>query len=864
MSRTGVTRDIVTAHPLTYAPDLPAHYVDRPRLRSPLRALDAMDRGMLAVWGSAGSGKSTLLASWARLLVESGNSVDWLSHESVAQLLADLADDPTSTWALNLSAGVRRYVFIDDVHLIPSHLVSTDLLRWSARIPPDVRVVIAGRHDPFRTFGSLRASGQLTEIRGDALSFTREEAEDLLDELSLELDGSSVEALLRRTGGWATGLILASQWLTGRDDAAAAVEHFDGDNRAVADYLVSEIIAGLDDSEREVVMAASVSEVVDPALAGELAARDDAGDVLDRVARRNAFLNRIDGTAQYAFHPILHSFLRAEAHRRDATAAAEHHIRAARWYASRDAGADAVDQALHSGSADVLGEMFDRFGIDLVFRGHNRLVQRVISAQSEGDRRLAPTVAQLILLAPDFTDPIAVRHLFAAADELREGTGADSLRWQALLEGLSVLRHHRAEPSFEAEEDELGGDDLVAARLRDLDVDLYFSVVEGWLLAQEGRADDAAEQFRLVADSSSDADLTWLLLLALESGAEVQSEAGHFTESQDLRRRLGALAASLPSPTDTVTARALLARAELQYENGLALPPGVVERVGAASPSETLPSVRVHARALILLDRLDAATNPRVDFDALRRLMQTEGRAAPEAVALSSVRLLDLALRLEGKAEAKSVLELVSECVGPRSLEALVLRTMLTPPLRARDQLETALEEALDGDVPAHHPETIVSAWILLAQIAEQTGRPTLVDSRIAVAVRRAEQLGCERAFYACGGQGVQLAANAPGSPGVARRDGTPDDRNRRRPAADHDRLRGAHPADAARARAAARTAAPPDGRRDRGEAIAQSEHRQDPPAQHLPEARGIGSGRGDRDRGQPRHDLRSNLTLAR
>ena len=753
MSGTSVTGDIASDQLLAVTPELPARYVDRPRLLSPLRALSRVDRGILAVWGTAGSGKSTLLASWARHLVGSGSSVDWLSHESVSRLLAELADEPESDPELSLSAGVHRYILIDDVHLIPSHLVSSDVLRWAARLPADVRVVIAGRHDPFRSFGALRASGQLTEVRSDALSFTREEAEDLLETLELELSGPSLDALLRRTGGWATGLILASQWLVGRDDPAAAVEHFDGDNRAVADYLVSEIIAGLDESERQVVMAASVSEVVDAALAGELAARDDAGELLERVDRRNAFLSRIEGTAQYRFHPILHSFLRAEAHRRDATAAADHHIRAARWYAARGDGADAVDQALRSGSADVVAEMFDRFGIDLVFRGHNRLVQRVIGVQSDGDRRLAPIVAQLILLAPDFSDPIAVRHLFQSAEELGSSESPEGLRWRALLSVLDVLRRRTGATAQLV----IDRDELVEARLRDLDVDLYFSVVEGWLLASQGRWDEAVEQFGLVADSSSDADLTWLLLLALESAAEVSTEAGRWPESQELRRRLGALAASLPSPTDTVTARALLARAELQYENGQALPPGVVERVGAASPADTLLSVRIHAKALILLDRLDAATNPRSDFEALRRLIQLEGRSAPEVVALSSVRLLDLALRLEGKAEAKAVLELVSDYVGPQSLEGLLLRTMLTPPLRARDQLETALEDALAGDVPAHHPETIVSAWILLAQVAEQTGRPTLVDARIATAVRRAEELGCERAFYACGGQGVHL-----------------------------------------------------------------------------------------------------------
>ena len=137
----------------------------------------------------------------------------------------------------------------------------------------------------------------------------------------------------------------------------------------------------------------------------------------------------------------MHSFLRAEAHRRDATVAADHHIHAARWYAARNDGADAVDQALLSGSAEVVAEMFDRFGTELVFRGHNRLVQRVIGAQSDTDRRLAPIVAQLILLAPDFSDPIAVRHLFSSAEQLTAGESPEGLRWRALLSVLEVLRH---------------------------------------------------------------------------------------------------------------------------------------------------------------------------------------------------------------------------------------------------------------------------------------------------------------------------------------------------------------------------------------------------------------------------------------
>ena len=96
MSGTGVTGDIASNQLSDVSPELPPHYVDRPRLLSPLRALGRLDRGILAVWGTAGSGKSTLLASWARHLVAGGSSVDWLSHESVSRLLAELAVDPES------------------------------------------------------------------------------------------------------------------------------------------------------------------------------------------------------------------------------------------------------------------------------------------------------------------------------------------------------------------------------------------------------------------------------------------------------------------------------------------------------------------------------------------------------------------------------------------------------------------------------------------------------------------------------------------------------------------------------------------------------------------------------------------------
>jgi len=47
-------------------------------------------------------------------------------------------------------------------------------------------------------------------------------------------------------------------------------------------------------------------------------------------------------------------------------------------------------------------------------------------------------------LAPDFSDPIAVRHLFRSAEELTAGESPEGLRWRALLSVLEALRHRTA------------------------------------------------------------------------------------------------------------------------------------------------------------------------------------------------------------------------------------------------------------------------------------------------------------------------------------------------------------------------------------------------------------------------------------
>ncbi len=104
--------------------------------------------------------------------------------------------------------------------------------------PPSLHVIICTRADPPIALGSLRAAGQLAEIRTADLRFTAPEAAELLVAAEgLRLDDDAVGSLAARTEGWGAGLYLAALWLRGRGGPEADVERFAGDNRHLVDYL---------------------------------------------------------------------------------------------------------------------------------------------------------------------------------------------------------------------------------------------------------------------------------------------------------------------------------------------------------------------------------------------------------------------------------------------------------------------------------------------------------------------------------------------------------------------------------------------------------------------------------------------------
>src|SRR3954454_20359880 len=218
----------------------------------------------------AGSGKTTLLRSWT---AEAGlaKRTAWVSvgreerdpqrfwvsvldalRETTAGsgLVRELTPAPDldgGAVAERLLADLsplaeRIWLVIDDLHELRSDDAVRQLELLLMRAPAALRWVLATRRDLRLGLHRLRLEGELTEIRGEDLRFSRDESRALFEMAGVRLSDSALALLAERTEGWAAGLRLAALSLAGHDDPERFAAAFAGSERTVAEYLLAEVL----------------------------------------------------------------------------------------------------------------------------------------------------------------------------------------------------------------------------------------------------------------------------------------------------------------------------------------------------------------------------------------------------------------------------------------------------------------------------------------------------------------------------------------------------------------------------------------------------------------------------------------------
>jgi LuxR family maltose regulon positive regulatory protein len=385
MTMTRTVRPLLRAR--TAPPRPSTHILSRPRL---LAQMDAGSRGAVTlVCGGPGSGKSHLVIDWVRRRRSPGVRVAW------AALGAD-CNDPQRLWSLFLASLDRAglgspslsamrvpaelneafldrlllaledldapvVMVLEDLHEVtaPAALHTIDTL---VRLLPDcVHLVMITRSDPPLSLHRLRVGGGLSEIRHADLAFTRDEAVALLSQHGLALTDAEVEQLMERTEGWAVGLRLAAlslQRCTDDDERARAVADFAGDSRAVADYLVAEVLDRLPEDLRRFLLLTSVVERVDAGLAEHLTGTSGGADALERLETSGVPLIPLDDhRGWYRYHRLVQELCRQRLHAEDPALVTSLHTQAALWFADHGEYDEGLRQALEARSWAVFGRI---------------------------------------------------------------------------------------------------------------------------------------------------------------------------------------------------------------------------------------------------------------------------------------------------------------------------------------------------------------------------------------------------------------------------------------------------------------------------------------------------------------------------
>ncbi|MCL2419229.1 MAG: LuxR C-terminal-related transcriptional regulator, partial [Conexibacteraceae bacterium] len=241
----------------------------------------------------------------------------------VARLLEDLSSLDEPLWLM-----------IDDLNELQSEEAIRHLELLLGSAPLQLRFVLLTRRDLRLGLHRLRVEGQLTEIRGQDLRFSLEESRALFGAAGVRLSDGAVESLVATTEGWAAGLRLAALSL-GRDpDPERLAASFSGRERAVADYLLAEVLERQPQEVTRLLLRTSILERVSGPLADRLTGCSGSERILWELEDAGAFVVALDAERSwFRYHRLFADLLALELRRTAPQELHGLHTIAAEWLA---------------------------------------------------------------------------------------------------------------------------------------------------------------------------------------------------------------------------------------------------------------------------------------------------------------------------------------------------------------------------------------------------------------------------------------------------------------------------------------------------------------------------------------------------
>jgi LuxR family maltose regulon positive regulatory protein len=399
-------------------------------LRSWIAAEGLGDR---AAWVSVGREERDAQAFWLSVLdslrrtrlgsgrVRELTAAPYLDGATVVKrLLEDLGSLDEPVWLV-----------IDDLHELqtPEAIRQIELLLATA--PPQLRLVLSTRRDLRLGLHRLRLEGELTEIRREDLRFSPEESRGLLGAAGVQLSDDALDSLVAITEGWAAGLRLAALSLASDPDPERFAAGFSGRERAVAEYLLAEVLERQPEEVSRLLLRTSILERVSGPLADRLTGSSGSERILWELEDAGAFVVSLDAERSwFRYHHLFADLLALELRRTAPEELPGLHTIAAEWLAERGHPVEAIRHAQAAEAWDLatrlLADNWFGFVLDGRIATRHELLSGFPAHRIAADAELAAFAASNSRTAGSL--PEAERYL-ALAERL-SGSVPEQRRWR--------------------------------------------------------------------------------------------------------------------------------------------------------------------------------------------------------------------------------------------------------------------------------------------------------------------------------------------------------------------------------------------------------------------------------------------------
>jgi LuxR family maltose regulon positive regulatory protein len=329
----------------------------------------------------------------------------------VRRLLEDVGSLDEAVWLL-----------IDDLHELHDEQVVRQIELLLRSAPPQLRLVLLTRRDLRLGLHRLRLEGELTEIRGEELRFTVSESRALLEAAGVRLSDGALESLVGTTEGWVAGLRLAALSLARDPDPERLAAGFSGRDRAVADYLLAEVLERQPEEVTRLLLRTSILEQVSGPLADRLTGYSGSERILWDLEDAGAFVVALDAERSwFRYHRLFADLLALELRRTAPQELSSLHTIAAEWLAEHGHPIEAIRHAQAAENWALATRLLADNWHSMYLDGRIATRRELLSGFPAGIGARDPELAAL-----------------AANDTLEAGSPHEAERYLARAEGMSA------------------------------------------------------------------------------------------------------------------------------------------------------------------------------------------------------------------------------------------------------------------------------------------------------------------------------------------------------------------------------------------------------------------------------------------